>query len=246
MSELFAADPATQQPTVTTNVESTQTSDFQLIGEGKKYKDFHMAEKALIAQHSHIDTIQNENANLRKELEAAKAAALQGRTYEDVLAAFESKQANVTSSDATDTPKTVATQTNSATFTPDDLYKHFKEKDAKEANRRMVETKLKELYGDKAKEQAIKLAGSYGLSLDELTGLAEKSPKLIIDKLDTNNSRSAVTSSFNSDASGAVDFINSSGQYDYTKDKHAIELRNNKKYRELGEYIADMKSRYAR
>ena len=148
--------------------DGNQTGDNQLdyldllVGDGKKYTDAAGLAKAYAHIQDHTNTVQDENAKLRQELDAAK---LSGKTVDDVLSAIQGSKGNQHHDDTHDDDDDDRQR---QALTKDDVVRiitgAFDQRDKKsdaqhqvdaiEANQKVTWDKLSEIYGDKQKAMA--------------------------------------------------------------------------------------------
>ena len=151
-----SSDQNEQQPTETTD-------DFQskYVGEGKKYATVEDAMKALDHSQTHISTLETENEDLRKIEQRENAVS-------DILAQIEAKKGD------------------NATAGVDlsEVEKLFDSKlDAREqqtvmtSNIKSVDSQMKAMFGDKAKDEMIAKGKTLGLSLEQMQNTASRSPQ---------------------------------------------------------------------
>jgi hypothetical protein len=166
---LFADDQSATQAPEAGAAPSTPSIELPdevagLIGEGKKYSDVTTALGSIPHAQQHISTLEKELAETRAELE--KRAKL-----EDAIAKLEGKdQFPVeTKTESIDPAKLV--EEVKASLRQDEQINRAK------ANLGTVESKLVEVYGDKAKEKFEEASARLNMSAQVLTALAKDSPE---------------------------------------------------------------------
>lgn len=163
---------AEAQPQKTT---APTTVEYEFIGEGKKYKSVEDALKSVPHAQEHIKTLEQQLAELRAK-DAENMAELQRRrTAEELLTEMnKGKQNDVVTPTGVEADPEVLSQ----------LVERVLEKKQTESvaknNAQSVVTKLKEVYGDKAREAYISLASSNGMSIEFLDKLAMTSPNALL------------------------------------------------------------------
>jgi uncharacterized membrane-anchored protein YhcB (DUF1043 family) len=158
-------NPATPVTPAVPNIELPEEVS-GLIGEGKKYADVTAALKSISHAQSHIEKLEEESARMRAELE--KASKL-----DDVLSKF-----------GTDDKDTDQQTTDTSNLDPDAIIEAVEARLAQKeqinqnkANLGTVKEKLVETYGEKAADTFNKAAESLGMSPQDLTKLASRSPQ---------------------------------------------------------------------
>lgn len=163
------AEAKPQETTTPTTVE------YEFIGEGKKYKSVEDALKSVPHAQEHIKTLEQQLAELRAK-DAEREAELQRRkTAEELLNEMnKGKQNEVVTPTAVEADPEVLSQ----------LVERVLEKKQTEAvaksNAQSVVNKLKEVYGDKARDAYLSLASSNGMSIEFLDKLAMTSPNALL------------------------------------------------------------------
>jgi len=139
-----------------------QTLESQLIGEGKKYATLEEALKSVEFAQNHIAKLEGENDQLRSR-------AYQGDAVNDILAKIEAnKQAGNDPNKGIDLKQIdslLETKLNQRT-----------QKELMDNNIRSVDKKMREKFGDKAKEALSKKATELGLTIEVMQETAAKSP----------------------------------------------------------------------
>lgn len=140
----------------------------EFVGEGKKYRSAEEALKAVPHAQKHIQTLEQEMAQLREEVSKRKAA-------EELLE--EIKSGIVQPSEVTPTSKNVD---------PEEIYKTvskvIEQREAQQSaqiNISEVTKTFTDKFGTKAEEVYVKLANDTGLSIPELNKLAARSPTAV-------------------------------------------------------------------
>lgn len=152
-----SAQPAFQVPEVAS----------ELIGEGKKYHSVEAALGALPHAQSHIETLEQENARLRGDLE--RAAKL-----EDAVSRIEADKVQ------TATPATPEYDPAKIREEALSVYQELTVEQKKAANIQAADDEMLKLYGDKRAEVTASVAGELGLSIDFLQATAAQSPQAFI------------------------------------------------------------------
>lgn len=148
----------------TSEVDSTDaqaTADALFVVGERKY-DVDAARKKIENADQHIKTIEQENADLRTELEKAK-------TMDEVLAAIKPNQ-----NDAQET-SSISTE-DLASIVDERLTRLDKVKEAT-SNRKEVGRMMADKFGEKAKDEMVRVGETMGLGPETLQSIAEKSPK---------------------------------------------------------------------
>jgi stalled ribosome rescue protein Dom34 len=139
---------------------------FDFIGEGKQYADANTALAAIPHKDTHIAKIEEENANMQAQL-------AEGKTINDVLEAMKTDGTNVNTPPANQGTSTEA---------PDiaEIVKNVlqgeRAANTAQGNMDSVNEFMTTNFGDKAVEAAEAKAVVLGMSMDELKGLAVRSP----------------------------------------------------------------------
>lgn len=171
----------------------------ELVGDGKKYKTVEEAIKSVVPAQKHIQTLEQELADLR--VKAAKVAAT-----EELLE--EIRKQGITPA-ATQTPQTNGT---SPQVTPVDIDKKVEEILNRKAmaavqatNRQAVIQAFEQAYGKEGGEAAyVKLAQENNLPLGELNRLAVTSPEAVLRLAGIKKATSVVHPSSSVNTSGAL------------------------------------------
>lgn len=137
----------------------------ELIGEGKKYKSLEDALKSIPHAQTHISSLEREMAELREDLAKRLSA-------EEVLKKIQERdkapeKENTTPTLDTDTLKNLVK----------DTYKEMTAEEKARANVLKVDGKMKEVYGDKAREIIATKAEELGVTVDFLASTAATSPQ---------------------------------------------------------------------
>lgn len=135
----------------------------ELVGEGKKYKTVQDAITSIAPAQNHIQ-------KLEAELEELRNKVTEQKTIDDLLEKISSKESNQTQENTTQ----------SSGITEEDVYNILTKKqqqDALTTNLEKVDSQLKEVYGDKAREFVLNKVSELGISDQDLTNLAAKSPQ---------------------------------------------------------------------
>lgn len=156
----------------TTNESTTAVLD-QLVGEGKKFNSVEDLAKGKLTADTHIDNLENQNRDLKAELDTRLTAEKQ---INQMLASREEK--NQTEQENTEgqgdtTPSISADEI--AKLVRDTVDSDRKTEQA-QANEDLIDQRMKDTYGDKAKEVLESKAKSLGVSTDFLKDVARQSP----------------------------------------------------------------------
>lgn len=178
MSNVFESDKDKEIVQETVEHKEAAKSDFLMVGEGKKYKDFNEADKALKHSQEHISHIETENDFLRKQLEELNAKLTSAKTVEDVLSKLEKN-------DVVSSVETPSMNNAKPTFSDEnvlDLVNKALSQREKEAlmNKNVMEVKdqLISKFGDRAKDVFNKRQAELGV---DLNSLAASSPKAVME-----------------------------------------------------------------
>lgn len=149
-----------------TTTTSPEVSD--LVGAGKKYATTEAALASIPHAQKHILTLEQENANIKAELEKRKTTE---QLLEEIKAST-TPQAQTTASSGLDqnTVQQLIAQT---------LEQNESRRKA-QVNIQTVTASFKEKYGDKAEEVYIAIAEESGLSVQNLNSLAASSPSAVL------------------------------------------------------------------
>ena len=165
----------TTPPEVTPPVapETVPPEVAELVGEGKKYKTAAEALKALPHAQSHILKIEEDNANLRRELEKAKA-------MEELLEEFK-KQGTQQYGSPTPPAQTAPTAdfANIDSVVEAALARKEAELQAKH-NAKAVMQAFEQEYGADAEARFVKLSQEIGMPVEQLNTLAVTSPEAVL------------------------------------------------------------------
>lgn len=155
--------PSNPQPTLTLPPEVVE-----FVGDGKKYRSVEDALKAVPHAQKHIQTLEQELAQLREEVTKRKTAA-------ELLDEFKSGLPQTTEA----TPQ--------VEFDPDKITQivtqAIEQRDVQKTaqiNVKEVTTAFTSKFGDKAEEMYNKVANDSGLSVEMLNRLAKTSPQAVL------------------------------------------------------------------
>jgi hypothetical protein len=164
-----ATTPAVAPPVV---AETVPPEVAELVGEGKKYKTAADALKALPHAQSHILKIEEDNANLRRELEKAKA-------MEELLDEFK-KQGTQQYGSPTPPAQTAPTAdlTDVDSVVEAILARKELERQAKQ-NAQVVMDAFQREFGAEAEARFVKLSQEIGMPVEQLNSLAVTSPEAV-------------------------------------------------------------------
>jgi len=178
MSDIFTTEE---------NKTPTTTSLEGLVGEGKKYVDVEALAKAYGEADGFINQLKTEGTGLREELDKRLSA-------EDVLSEVKSEREELA--------KTIASAAENTTPQLDEevlsklISKTVDQRDEQkvaDTNIMQVDAKMKEVYGDKAKDVLATKAQELGLSIEYLAGVASKSPSAFFNVVGLSPDQSKVT-----------------------------------------------------
>jgi hypothetical protein len=180
MDNLFT--PGLTEPALDPNKDYLQ--DF--VGEGKKYQTVDEAAKALAKKAVHadalIDNLTKKQDELRSDylrvIEESKARA----KLEDLINHMESKRQQPTS----DEPKATGDAQLDLTKVEELFTRKFQETENQKREREnysLVESKLKERYGNNFAEHLKEQIADLGMSQDEVNYMARKNPKVLVKAL---------------------------------------------------------------
>lgn len=151
--------------------DAPETKYEDLVGEGKRYHDNDAVAKAIQEKDRFIEQLKRENAEAREAIQKRENE----RAYEDQLR----RATEARSPSEQDTP--VVDGTNIATaMKPEDVLRILEERDAaktREVNLNKSLARLQELYGDDFKRHVARQAQEIGMTTQELTELASRSPE---------------------------------------------------------------------
>ena len=172
--------PATQSEQVTSNEAVTAPSTVgDLVGEGRKFNDVEALAKGKLEADKFIEQMKQENAALKADLE--KQAYRLG--VNDHLA----EKASASTADLSDpnnnnsgTSNTANTQLGSSEANIESLVeqtlKRREQESSAKNNIAIVESELEKAYGTEASSAVKQKASELGLPMNELQGMAAKSP----------------------------------------------------------------------
>ena len=169
--EVLTGTPTATDTALTIDKSKVDQSVFDLIGEGKKYKDLTSAVSSVANAQEHIKQLEAENATLRDA--GSKAAGIQ-----DVLDAL----SNPSTETITQTPATVEnvgqTTTDISKLVQDEILNLSVKQSAKD-NLQKVTDYMVESYGtmESAQEALATKAGELGVGIEFIRSIGEKSPE---------------------------------------------------------------------
>ena len=172
MTEENLLDPQTQEPTEPVDVFKEISSAV-----GKNYSDKDALIKALTEKDSFIETLKTENATTRELVETLATKVDESINAQKVL-----EELKVTKPEADATPGQTADKEDVASIF-NELYSSKEKETRAKANQAAVNSKLVELYGDKAAEVLRTKAESLGLGLTRIKELASESPQAVLSLL---------------------------------------------------------------
>lgn len=163
--DVFNNDSNTATDTVTVDA---------LVGDTQKYKSTDELAKAYVNAEAFIETLKREKA---EEAQKAANAAAKLEVYERLAATKNNDPTPPRQDPPKEEPKV------NAEPKVDNLEEKIRstleaerDRERKTANRNQVNTKLVEIYGDKAREVVATKAAELGVGIDWLTSMAETSP----------------------------------------------------------------------
>ena len=172
MSETIFTDATTPAAAPPVVAETVPPEVAELVGAGKKYATAAEALKALPHAQSHILKIEEDNANLRRELEKAKA-------MEELLDEFKkqgTQQYGSTTPPAQPAP--TADLTNVDSVVEAILARKEAERQAKQ-NAQAVMDAFQHEFGAEAEARFVKLSQEIGMPVEQLNSLAVTSPEAV-------------------------------------------------------------------
>lgn len=169
MSDTVFTDgqPASEQevdPVLAAAIDSNKKKSVNELAKGKAHGD------------QFIEFLKEQNLAMKKDLDEALDRANKSKSAEAVLEELKARQSN--RDVAENTEEHTSSDLNSETIKSlvKESIKEEGQRQASVSNMQMVDAAIKEKYGDKAKEFVAKKATELGLSVEELGGLAAKSP----------------------------------------------------------------------
>jgi hypothetical protein len=162
--------PPVVEPPASNPTSTVPTEVADLVGEGKKYRSVEDALKSVPHAQKHIETLEQENARIKSELEKR-------RTAEELLEEIR----NGISQPAAGTPAPTF-DPNTIESTVEQLLARKEAKRSADSNISQVVSKFQEVFGDKekAEQEYIKIAAEAGLSVQMLNNLAATSPAAVL------------------------------------------------------------------
>jgi hypothetical protein len=158
-----------------------------LVGDTQKYKTADDLAKAYVNAESFIETLKREKA---EEAQKAANAAAKLEVYERLAATKNNDPTPPRQDPPQEQPKV------SAEPKVDNLEEKIRstleaerDRERKTANRNQVNTKLVEIYGDKAREVVAAKAAELGVGIDWLTSMAETSPAAFFNTIGVEKSK---------------------------------------------------------
>ncbi len=175
MSDAFEIDPSEHTPEVKFE---------DLVGDGKKYRDQEAAAKAIVEKDRFIEQLKRETAEMREAIAKREKES----AFIDKLEALTKAK----SPDAQEPPAHDGTDTGATAVRPEDVEKILEAREAKkrrEDNLGSAINRLQELYGDDYKRHVSRQAQSLGMTTQELTDLAARSPDAFFRTLGVDTAR---------------------------------------------------------
>jgi hypothetical protein len=181
--------------------QSTENTEPMFIGEGKKYQDVLAADKALAFKEDHISKIEQENADIRVQLEAAKKV-------DDIIASIQNQQMvpDATSQTENENHQNVDMDALVAKAVNERMATAEQER-FESQNSQSVASALEKRFGDQAKAKYLAKSQELGVDLDNLSRLSPKAvleffPEETSTNIPSNMSSSVNTASLNSGTPG--------------------------------------------
>lgn len=160
----------------------------QLVGEGKKFKTDEDLAKGKLEADAFVASLTQETAELKRQLSEALKHA-------DTTSALEKIMTEITKPTVTDDKTIAGSPTDKVnqtqTLSQDDIVKIIEAREVeKQAVRNHADAlaKVQKVYGDKTAEVLAAKAANLGLSVDELTALARRSPSAFVTLVGANPS----------------------------------------------------------
>jgi len=173
--------PATQSEQVSAFEEPTSPSVLgDLVGEGRKFNDVEALAKGKLEADRFIEQMKNENATLKADLE--KQAYKLGVTtkMEEMASATPTELLDPNNNNNGGTSNATNTQLNSSEANIESLVeqtlKRREQESSAKNNIAIVESELEKAYGTEASSAVKQKASELGLPMNELQGMAAKSP----------------------------------------------------------------------
>lgn len=193
-NDLFSNDnPVVEDNTPDVEKEADNQPDFlsQLVGEGKKFRDVQALAKGKIEGDSFIEDLVRQNKELREELnkqEYAKELLQTMKTENRLPTPTETSEDNTMS-------KAVGSHNPDGGVDIESIVERTLSKREKEqmaaANKTAVSTKLREVWGDKAKDLLVERAKEMDVELEDIAEMAARSPKALFRMLGITNEQVA-------------------------------------------------------
>ena len=170
MTEETIFDPSTnedQQQDPQLNTPSIPTGLEELVGSGKKYQSVEDALKSVPHAQKHIQSLEQEMAQLKEELSKRKTAA---ELLDEVKSGFLPEN----------TPQAVEFDQDSLVRLVNQTITQKEQQKIAKDNTVFVANKFKEVYGEQAEAVYTTLAKESGLSVAQLNTLAATSPNAVV------------------------------------------------------------------
>lgn len=165
-----------------------------LVGEGKKFRSPSDLAKAKLEADSFIEKLKSENRELRTIVESLDGKVKSQDMLTELIERVSKGTAATTATtngtnDATSNTASTDTRNQSVALTPEDVLNLLEQREKAKSvaeNRKLVNAKLAEMYGDKAVEVVRQRAAELGLTDKAVFQLAESSPKAFLKLVSSN------------------------------------------------------------
>lgn len=240
---IFDATP--DQATTETKEAAAIATTF--IGEGKKYKTVEEADKAILHKEQFIETLKAEKQEVankyQKELEALKAELAK----RDALA----EAADILNSQKSGATVTTSDNDFAGKYDPElmkkvaeEVYNHKEKAVLAKSNVDLVESKLIETYGARAKEIAQTKAKELGIDFKSLAATSPQAALELLIPVGKKASYEYVSSGIIADETAplkAATFSDNANVFDFTADKNyqAMSQSGGKALKDKYRYVAD-------
>src|SRR3990167_677025 len=156
--------PSEQDTVLAARIEENKKKGVDELAKGKAHGD------------QFIEFLKEQNAAMKAELDKALDEANKRKSAEAVLEELKTRQSNKDVAENTEEPTSSSLNSETIKSLVKESISEEHRKAAFQANVQIVDSAVKEKYGDKAKEFVANKAKELGLSIEELGGLAAKSP----------------------------------------------------------------------
>lgn len=228
-----------------TTTQSTDAGSTLFIGEGKKYKTVEEADKAILHKEQFIETLKAEKQDV-----AAKYA----KEVEDLKAQLAKRDALSEAADILNNQKSGATVTTSdndltGKFDPElikkvaeEVYNHKEKALLAKKNVDLVESKLIETFGTRAKEVAQEAAKNLGVDLKALAAVSPQAALELLLPVGKKASYEYVSSGVISEDTAPLKeatFSDNMNVFDFRSDKNYQAMSGNKALKDKYQYVAN-------